>query len=524
MPATLKSYRCRHTPQNLPGAASDEGRLIFEAKDADSFNIKFADTLAEAEALPLAYAKVMATIATPLILYWEQWVHRRVERLEVGSETYRSHHVSMDFTFPQRALSQLEEPYASRSKVCVPVMFVQKTKTPLLNFSLRDVTGTPVTVLTQGQNARIGELILHAEALRVLRSCPDAPAQLNLWECVTDAIGSIVAADGDEPWDEDASNPEAQIPENIKALNDFKASGTECQPADYVCDQKNRLWADPKFRGLLEDMMKQYVMYGLMDKAALRRRTILKYAYVTNANNERAGKRLQLLSVPHTQAALCSSYHFELQVPQAVGIRTVTTAITRPDFAQTPGLIQCRCHVVDRNYYLYLRNFQRGCTAVSVISMRPALREFREAFVTVVAESAVSWAGFVASVFGGLAPRYVAGATIVVVLPGILGVQFLRDRDDEHPLVGGYVRRLKVYVLAAMVGAVAEAGTLAVQAPGSWASFRFLGTFLGWRECLWGSVALALSALALLIGVARRHLTDPTAEVEGLELFEQGNG
>lgn len=126
----------------------------------------------------------------------------------------------------------------------------------------------------------------------------------------------------------------------------------------------------------------------------------------------------------------------------------------------------------------------------------------------------MSASGIILAAALGFSVQYAIGAAVLIVIPAILGTFLLRE--PGRLLVGSFVRRLKAYVLGALVGGFIEAATLAVHAPKSWAAFRVLGSPLGWRECVWLVVGCGLLAEAVAVAWSLLHLGKPTlAEWEG---------
>jgi hypothetical protein len=122
-------------------------------------------------------ARAVGFMTLNLVLLWERWVHRRVERISFCDDDSAKRDVSVDFTLPHWFHEIRGTPAAGEGekRQLVPLMFLQKTV--LVNFSLRNESDTSLPMLTATQHSQVAK-----EALTVLASLalkvPDVPAEI----------------------------------------------------------------------------------------------------------------------------------------------------------------------------------------------------------------------------------------------------------------------------------------------------------------------------------------------------------
>ena len=468
---------------------------------ARSFNQRHTEPTSSVDVLTRRYVLAMARAAIPLVKHWDYWVHRRVERVEVLDESRLGCHITMDFTVPESIARLAVASIPKSDKVALPLMLARKI--PLEQFSLRDATGAPVELLTLRQSVDLMEEMLFDDARRVVRARPSFPCRRNvLWPCVRDAIRSAVAAD-------DGGDQAARV------LRDFETSATKPSRECVICAQKAALWNDLEFRAMLTDLTKQFVMFGLVDRCQIGTRTMITVRYAVERHV--AATLGKTIAYQHNQAHFGASYHFELRTPPALRLREIETYVGRgpSEVAPSPAE-QIRGQISERDYHLYLRHLRRGYPAVSLLKMQPLIGEYRAAFLLVLAGFAVSFFGAVLAIWLGFHSRDQIGAAVVIVIPTILGSFLLRE--PSHPLIGPYVRRLRAYVLVALVGAFVDASSLAIQAPSSWDAFRWFGTGVGWRATVWLFVAGVLGAGGVLLLWEVRQARGPKLTLKDLPL------
>lgn len=138
-----------------------------------------------------------------LILPWNHWVHRRVERIEFCDVDAARRKVSIDFTLPywfHRLRGSYRSPAAPQSlpqgnqpnRHLVPLGFLRKGA--LVNFSLKNESGAGVPLLTTPQNAQVAEALLYVLASAVLREEAHPDLQCSIRQLVRAESGE----DGDE--------------------------------------------------------------------------------------------------------------------------------------------------------------------------------------------------------------------------------------------------------------------------------------------------------------------------------------
>jgi hypothetical protein len=108
-----------------------------------------------------------------LLLPWNRWVHRRVDRLEFCDEDAARRRVSIDFTLPFWFHEARQTPKRRPKRQLVPLLFLRKGV--LVNFSLWTETNASLPLLNHAQNAQVAEATLLALATAVLKT-PVPPA------------------------------------------------------------------------------------------------------------------------------------------------------------------------------------------------------------------------------------------------------------------------------------------------------------------------------------------------------------
>lgn len=95
-----------------------------------------------------------------LVGAWDEWVHRRIESVQLKDPLRFMRRVSLDFRYPDAPPSE----YSPGGEPIVLVPLTLLRKRTLLNFSLRDETGAVLPLLTRTQNSNVAAATLAAYA------------------------------------------------------------------------------------------------------------------------------------------------------------------------------------------------------------------------------------------------------------------------------------------------------------------------------------------------------------------------
>ena len=130
-------------------------------------------------------AKLIGALTGRLLLQWDQWVHRRVERATFCDENVLRRSVSVDFTLPHWFHYNRNTPTDGKARQLVPLGFLRKGV--LVNFSLQSESGVSLPLLTAPQNAQVAEATLQALAQSVLGRRPPRSIRSDLRSLVRDS-------------------------------------------------------------------------------------------------------------------------------------------------------------------------------------------------------------------------------------------------------------------------------------------------------------------------------------------------
>ncbi|MBF6621477.1 MAG: hypothetical protein ITG02_14760 [Patulibacter sp.] len=179
--------------------------------------------------------------AATLIAHPAQWIHRRVETIELLTHEETRRRVSIDFSIPPDRQAALTTP----DGVVVPIATL--TKEARRNFDLRDESGRAIPALSKRQN---GELVLASVAELAARVLDEAKINLDDYELdlllsdlrdvITGSPVEALAAAADFAFDAAEMNPVRQVCGAIRAF------ATSC-PRSPSTTSSSRSWrrADP---------------------------------------------------------------------------------------------------------------------------------------------------------------------------------------------------------------------------------------------------------------------------------------
>jgi hypothetical protein len=111
-------------------------------------------------------SEVIGAMTARLIFPWDQWIHRRVDRVTFSDEDALCRDVSVDFTIPYWFHHMRRTPQQQRRRQLVPLGFLRKGAQ--INFTLQDRNYASLPLLSAPQNAQVAEAVLRYLAERAL--------------------------------------------------------------------------------------------------------------------------------------------------------------------------------------------------------------------------------------------------------------------------------------------------------------------------------------------------------------------
>lgn len=354
--------------------------------------------LSTPDAVPLTTALNLCVLA----LEPETWIHRRVEQVSYLDHNTVRRRITVDFDVPKFATHANGTSY-------LPV--AQFAKHKLVNFDMRDATGTALTMLTAEQNGLLSTALLMA----------------------------LAKLDGDDRID---SIVERYIPVLIHATTDHErdnAWNRIFQPNTSVGDY---LLQRPAFVAVATELRTNFILYlpVTLDEAGARK--IVKIAFDSpRPAVDRSGLRVRLgwreaedsFRVP--LAGYCSSYHFELEAPSEMEITDGSFAGTRRGETVTDVLSS-----PSRRAHFNLSRLDRGGGRVA-IRLKARSGVLGGAALLSLMNAAALW--FVLLRLHGFSIDN-GGASVVpalIAIPGIL-IGYI-TRPSEHAMVTSFLSDLR---------------------------------------------------------------------------------
>jgi hypothetical protein len=268
-----------------------------------------------------ADARIIGAMTARLILSWERWIHRRVERITFCDADALRRDVSVDFTLPNwfhdrreagrrvgvaRTFAQLR----ARSKASVvrrqlvPIGFLRKGV--LVNFSLRDESDVSLPLLNAPQNTQVSEAVLVSIASRALEGPVPSAIRCD--------IRDLVRADHDL-----TRRPSL-------AQNAYKKL---FETRDAALAERERLEQHQAFSSTASTFLGHFLALAIVELHRYQRR-ILHFSYEESLHEDvgtgarrlfpfverlaRGEPRVMAVSAP--AAAQAQSYHLEVEAPE----------------------------------------------------------------------------------------------------------------------------------------------------------------------------------------------------------------
>lgn len=250
--------------------------------------------------LELLGAPSVALGVLDMILSAHEWVHRRVEQLEIDSSTHALRRVSLDLTVPASHSSRIVW-FDGDSHALIPLDVLAKRH--LQHFSVSDGYNHPIPTLTRRQNGHVTWQGLVALAVSTLS---EIPGQCPDW--VQPLLRNIAQGDPTEA---------------ACALNELKQRSL-------VDPIAAKLWEDPGLQTAMQMLEGNFVLIA-MTNTAPGTRVILKYEHeisLTSSEDDRRrsaerwsealGWEPTTLEIPVPSFTDCESFHFEATAPDGI--------------------------------------------------------------------------------------------------------------------------------------------------------------------------------------------------------------
>lgn len=245
-----------------------------------------------------------------LVFSTPEWVHRRVEKVELSTPTHFKRAVSLDFTLPVGAATSVE--WFDGESVNLVVLDVL-AKRPVQGFSSFDVNGQPLPILTRRQNGAVSTAGLIEYGHEVLRAAglPELTVEQR------SLIETVVTC----------SPVEARA-----ALSELLIGDTEASCA---------LEHDVGFVQLAAMLASSFLLIG-MSVATPGRRSVIKLEYEESMVpggdkrtrwgrfSEALGLRSTSCEIPAHSFMDCESFHFEVVAPDGVELVDIVLGDEHP--------------------------------------------------------------------------------------------------------------------------------------------------------------------------------------------------
>lgn len=409
----------------------------------------------------------MAAMVWELLRNQQNWIHRRVETIDILSGEMVKRSMSVDFTVPGSMRSALA---AGRSDgYLVPLAMLGKERRR--NFSVRDESGGAVPVLGQSSNGRIA-----AAALRF---------------GVEFAAGERVSREAEVRLEKIVSHPgEESYPAIYEFLNEqFEGNGSEL----------GWIFGDSYLTGMTAGLVNEYLLIAEVDDLSSRR--VLKVSFEEIVGTlarrtllESLGLRPLTMSIPVYGPESSTSYHVELVVPEELKFELVAL---RDRFTREPFAIE---RDVDRAALHTPWVDEQGDWTVVVRIRMERLGFPTQALLASSFTSAVLSAGLWAEAFSNseMAPA------VSLLLGGSAIVSGFGFSAGEHSLLRAIFFPLRLLLAISLVSALAAAAAVAFDLSES-------VSFVVWEVAAVASVLVTAILTVTLMRSAPLHRRKGTA-------------
>jgi len=359
-----------------------------------------------------------------LMLRWSQWVHRRVELVRFTDEDVARRNVSVDFTLPWWYHEARGTPEHGIERLLVPLGLLRKGT--LVNFDLRDESGSALPLLTTPQNGIVAEASLVTLAGFVLNETVPNEIRCDIRQLVSESAN------------------DAQM--TLARLFDRR---------DVAAASRSLLRDDAVFSSVAEVLAKRFLALTMIDLRRHQRR-VLHFAYddslwtESSANTVRGLVTLALgrpRSILFTIPAVADadSYHFEAEAPDGFQISTREGYSTLPS-----GALPARQITKEGSFqrsHLHFPQAESGAEGAVFIRLRPRPSNIVRGAV-LAAALAFAAILFIRLRLGPLKSGPSAGAAaapLLLAFPGLLSLYMARS--DENPMATNLLWPVRVLAL-----------------------------------------------------------------------------
>jgi hypothetical protein len=352
-----------------------------------------------------------------LLLTSSEWIHRRVDSVELLDDRTARRRVSVDFTLPRSSAARTRH---------APLLLLRKQ--PLSNFDLRDEDGRPVPLLTRRQTGKITTSILVRLA--------DAIAGTPLPGELIDACAAIAQGSPAE------------------ASRAMRFIATDLQPEPL----RERIRRDVTFRELATTLVASFPVIVPVRDGDERR--ILKLAYDEPVAPSRGVLSAlgwwgfsMLVDLPYLSAS--GSHH--LEVRQSPGLEHVDAVlVTRnPDGTRTrtwqPGPASAT--------HFYAGDAPRGSRGLAIVRMRTRREGLLRSGPVFAAATALALTGAWFAL-PGIATKAADVGPLLLAFPAVLAA-FLAS-TGEHPIASRLLLGARTLVFASGLWSFLAAAALAL--------------------------------------------------------------
>lgn len=381
-----------------------------------------------------------------LILFWPQWLHRRVELV-----TFEDHDVirrsnSFDFTVPHQAYDLLGVESAKAVRMAVPLTFVRKGELVHLNLSSEGSEAIPL--LSTPQLTALSEAALVATAETALDN-KAVPAGI-----VCDIRRLVRDQAKEDPMTSRYTGPAIEARDRLFSEHESDA------------EVRRLLLSHSVFAALAYAFSTQFLAAVMLPVTAHERR-IVHFAYDERFyDSDGLFRRLRILLallagnrarrvltfVPHVSES--ASYHFEAEAPEGLQISWGKGYLFRSN-GEPP---EEKVETYQRIHFHYERPPRSAILAVA-IWLRPRSSTIVRG-ATLTAGLTLLGAVYALSQFREITSSHGAqsAAAILLVVPLLLSLYLVRS--DEHPMTTQLLWPLRVIATAPGVLSLMAAGVL----------------------------------------------------------------
>jgi hypothetical protein len=296
--------------------------------------------------------RTVGLMTARLLLLWNRWVHRRVDRVEFIDEDAVRRTLSIDFTLPHWFHDARQTPDARAGRQLVPLLFLHKGV--LVNFSLTTERGASLPLLNHSQNAQVAEATLVALAGAVL----DGPVPQQIGCDIHDLV---------------RQRPDEADETYVRLLNR--------NVPDPAAAARAQLGAHPVFASTAQAFIDNFLALCVLDIRRHQRRIVhlaLEHSMFESPREGRRSRARQLQTLAFGRSRVTAfdvpaightdSYHFEVEAPDDLQVSAreryhLTVSGTPP----TPAVIRGghkRAHV-------YFREAEPGSLASVGVRLLP---------------------------------------------------------------------------------------------------------------------------------------------------------